>query len=517
MSIVEELAVIQRQNQQPMGAVPCEPSAHLWPRLCRYMNNRRPKKCVLCMCLVGAVLFGVTCVRGQESAPGPAAPPEDTATELQARWEYYVPVPIPAAAMPIPDAPPNAGGPALVDFILGPSVFPHARLDLGDLRLYDVAGQPVPYALRYLRPKSERDRVPTEEFNRSEPKDGPTELTLDLNGDDIEHNEIEIVTSGENFRRAVEAEGSDDGKLWRRLARGYLIRFAHDDQKINLQSISYPTSRFRYVRVRVSPDPARLDSDGGKDEFTTEVHVLRHVDVPGETLMLTGTLGPREPVRTYGAPGSAWIIELGGQRVPCDRIEVDVADAEFARDIQIEYELLDEIRSRVVFSSVTLTGESLWQRRAGEPKKPMVVLFSEVQTSRLKLRVTDYRNPPLTIRTVKFGVPARQVVFARPPSDKGELRLYFGNPGAEPPNYDFARNLPAKLPSPPVRVPLGEAQRNPDFVPPPQPFTEQFPWLIYVVLSSVTVVLSTVIVSLSRTAIAIHDATNVEPPAPNST
>ena len=103
------------------------------------------------------------------------------------------------------------------------------------------------------------------------------------------------------------------------------------------------------------------------------------------------------------------------------------------------------------------------------------------------------------------GVIASDPRFARPPIEQGDLRLFFGNPHAEMPNYDFARNLPEKLDLSPVRVGLGDVQRNPSFVPPPLAITERFPWLIYVVLSSVSVVLAGVIVSVSRTAIAIHD------------
>ena len=61
------------------------------------------------------------------------------------------------------------------------------------------------------------------------------------------------------------------------------------------------------------------------------------------------------------APGSAWIIDLGGERIPCDRIEVDIADSEFARDIQIQYELPKEPGGRMVFEFVALS-ESFWQQ-----------------------------------------------------------------------------------------------------------------------------------------------------------
>ncbi len=424
---------------------------------------------------------------------------EEATPELQARWEYFVPVPIPAAK--------TDDSPTLVDLILGKEVFAHARPNLADLRLFDTTGKTIPYSLRYRRPQTIRENVAATEFNRDEPDDGPHELTLDLQRNDIQYNEIKIVTSGTDFRRAVEAEGSEDGKTWRQLVAANLIRFEHEKQKIDLDSLTFADSRFRFVRVRVHPDPNRVTLDRERDRFRiTEVNVVRHVEDPGERLTQEGALQPREPGRTYGVPGSVWIIDLGGDNVPCDRIEADIADSEFARDILIEAEYPSGPLGQLRFTYVAMTGERLWQRKPGEPKKPLIATFQEVQTRRLKLHVTDHRNPPLSIHSIKFSGPVRQVVFARPTSEAGEPQLFFGNPNAELPNYDFARNLPEKLAPQPARTELKTAARNPNFVPPPQPFTERFPWLIYVVLSSVSVVLAGMIVSLSRAAIMIHDA-----------
>jgi hypothetical protein len=373
--------------------------------------------------------------------------------------------------------------------------------------LYDQAGKIVPYSLRYRRPQTVLDRVPAIEFNRAEPEDGPGELTLDLQRDDIQYNEIKIVTSGNNFRRAVEVEGSEDGKAWRKLVSDHLIQFEHEKQKIDLNTLTFTDSRFRFVRVRVHPDPGRVTVDRDRDRVhTTEVNILRHVEDPGERLTQDATLLPREPVRLNGAPGSAWIIDLGGENVPCDRIEVEVADSEFARDILIEAEYPSGPLGQLRFTYVGMTEVAPWQRKSGDARRPMIANFQEVQTRRLKLSVTDHRNPPLSVRSVKFSSPARQVVFARPAEATGETRLFFGNPLAELPVYDFSRNLPPKLTPLPARSELAAASLNPSFVPPPQPFTERFPWLIYVVLSSVTFVLLILIVSLSRTAIRIHDA-----------
>ena len=424
---------------------------------------------------------------------------EEATPELQARWEYFVPVPISAAK--------SDDSPTLLDVILGRDVFSHARPDLADLRLYDTAGKTIPYALRYRRPQSVQERVLATEFNRAEPDDGSRELTLDLQRDDIQYNEIKIVTTGVNFRRAVDVEGSEDGKTWRKLVAAHLIRFEHEKQKIDLDALTFAETRLRYVRVRVQVDPNRVTFDGERDRFhITEANVLRHVEDPGERLTLEGTLLLREPVRIFGVPGSAWIIELGGDNVPCDRIEVEVADSEFARDISIAAEFPSGPLGQFTFTPIGLTGETLRQRKPGEPKRPLIASFQEVQTRRLKLYVTDHRNPPLSIRSIKVSAPARQVVFARPADETGEPQLFFGNPLAGLPVYDFARNLPATLAAPPARTELKAAARNPNFVPPPLPLTERFPWLIYVVLGSVTLVLAALIVSLSRAAITIHDA-----------
>ncbi len=61
--------------------------------------------------------------------------------------------------------------------------------------------------------------------------------------------------------------------------------------------------------------------------------------------------------------------------------------------------------------------------------------------------------------------------------------MYYGNPEAESPNYDFALNLPALLdPAPARRAIWSEEEPNPAYRPKPLPLTGGWPWLIYAVL-----------------------------------
>jgi hypothetical protein len=120
--------------------------------------------------------------------------------------------------------------------------------------------------------------------------------------------------------------------------------------------------------------------------------------------------------------------------------------------------------------------------------------------------VTDDRNPPLNIRSCEFAAAARQVIF-EPGDRKGPFTLYFGNGAARDPNYDFGRNLPPTVEPKPERTQLeGEAQANPAYHPEPLPWTERWPWLIYVVLGTASAVLIAILALLGKEVIRRHDA-----------
>ena len=424
----------------------------------------------------------------------------DLTPEVQARWPYLAAITVPA----VDSTHVTGTTPQLVDFFAASDVFEHARRDLTDLRIYAPDGTTVPYALHILSPKSVSDVIPANEFNRSEPEEGVHELTLELQRDDIEHNEVVVETSGADFRRFVLISGSPDGKDWKTLVSGNVLHYTHGEQTLINKEFHYPGSRHRYLKVQVTPDPQIAD---GRDAFTFQaVSVVRQLDLPGTSVTTEAAVGTREPTRHYGAPGSRWILDFGAS-VPCDRLEISVQDEEFARDISLESESLNAL-GQTTFTPIYVNENSAWQRRRGEPVVPIVLTFTEVQSQRLRLTIVDYRNKPLTLSSVRGSAAARQIIFERPDDSKLPLKLYFGNQDAETANYDFARNLPEALPVVPVRTTLSTAESNPQYIPSPKAFTERFPALIYIALGSVSLVLGAVIMSLSKAAIANHDATS---------
>ncbi|MFO1003543.1 MAG: DUF3999 family protein [Planctomycetaceae bacterium] len=432
-----------------------------------------------------------------ETMPSDETANAELSPENSEDWQYQTSLSLPAEEAPAASN--------LLDVFVPADVFRHSRQDLSDLRLIAVDGSSVPYAVRTLAARDVMEYQSASEFNRSEPEDGIHEVTLEFSADEPTHNQVVIETSGEEFRRSVVIEGSDDGMDWKKLARGHLINLTADGKSYIQKEFRYRESRHRFLRVQVTPDLQLMTSESGKDEFKIDsVQVSREISIPAVLVTTDAEIGSREPTRQYGSPGSRWILDFGAE-IPVDRLVVSIKDQEFVRDVSLEAETVNLIGQRE-FYPVLFNETSTWQRQNGDEPKAFTVTFSEVRTRRLRLIVADYRNKPLTLTSVKGSAPARQIVLQRPEASQFPLVLRFGNPDAESPNYDFARNLPEALPSTPVRAVLGAAEPNTAYVAPPIAFTERFPWFIYVALSSVSVALGAVVMNLSKAAIASHDA-----------
>ena len=398
---------------------------------------------------------------------------------------------------------PYASMPGIYDFVVPLQVMDKAQADLADLRLYDGQGREIPYALRIRREIGEQREIPARLFNQAGVDARTSEVSVDLGENSGEHNEIEIDTEGKNFRRRVDLEGSDSGTEWRTLKTGDVVfRFESENKSVGSNRVSYPTSRFRYLRARVFADEL---SDRGTP-VVTGVRVVRAIRVQGELTTWGVAVPPYQLLRNQGAPASAWAIDLGA-KVPCDRLEIEMNDESFSRPFQLE--AVDDPQNIRLVASGELT------RRIGEERRPLLITFDqEEQVRKLRLLVTDYSNQTLSIFSINASAPARQLVFELKETPNLPLRLFFGNPKISSPHYDFEKNLPARLSATPVRTEVGAAVSNPEYKPEPLPLTERVPWLIYLVLAVSSLALALILLSLARTALRTEQPNQV--PDPNT-
>ena len=387
-------------------------------------------------------------------------------------WQFYMEV--------------NAGAPGFYSLTLPLDVFDKSRSDLADLRLLDASGKEVPYAIWIRRELNEQREVTGRLFNQAT-KGTASEVSVDLGADGVEHNEVEIETGGTNFRRRVEVEGGDNGTDWKGLKSGDVI-FGFGSQSRSVQSnrIDYPTSRYRYLRIRVFAD----ELADKQAPIISNVRAIAAVRQQGERVSWRLATPYDQLLRYHGVPASEWTIDLGA-RVPCDRLQIEVDTDSFSRPYQLE--AVDDPQNIRLIASGELT------RRVGEERKPLEIAFdNEEQIRKLRLVVDDYSNQTLPIAAFTAQAPARQLIFELKQPPVRPLRLYFGKANATPTRYDFEKDLPARLTTSPARTEAGPAVQNPEYKPEPLPLTERIPWLIYLVLFVSSVALGLVLLSLAR-------------------
>jgi uncharacterized protein DUF3999 len=393
----------------------------------------------------------------------------------------------------------NATTPGVYETVVTLEVLDKAREDLADLRLVDAGGREIPHAVRIRKEVDDAAQVEGRLFNQANVGTNASEVSVDLGDDPGEHNKVEIETEGMNFRRQVEIEGSDSASGWRTLASDVIYSFASQTSTVRSNHVSYPTSRYKYLRVRVFSDKPRED----QPPVIKGVTVSKGIREKGENTSWDVSVSSAQLLRHDSAPASSWTIDLGA-RVPCDRLLVIVQDESFSRPFEVE--VVDDPQN------IRLVASGELRRRLGEKQQPLTITFEGEQYARkLRLLVTDYNNPTLTISSARASAPVRQLFFELKEPAAQPLRLFFGNVKAAAPHYDFEKELSTRLATSPARATISSLVSNPDFRPEPLPFTERLPWLIYLVLTVSSLALAAILFSLARSAIRMRPPSAEEP------
>ena len=425
-------------------------------------------------------------VRADEPAADVGKP--RAATEGLQAWQYYLEI-----------AQPRPGDSNYYDFVVPPAVFDKANESLSDLRLRDAKDREIPYALFVRRATTRQEELPLKQFNPTTDADRTVSVSLEVQGEG-RHNEIVVATSGTDYRRRVKVESGDDGKTWNDLLEADLIFFQAGKQVVDVRKFSYPENRRRYLRVTVHPDPGKKDD---KPEIQG-VTVREAVEEKGEDVTLPAQVGAREPTRIDGVAGSAWPITFNNRRVPVERLIVEVNEAVFDREYRLDMRTEQAEPLERWMTPFTPVTSGAWRRSFELGRAPLEIRLGEMFVRELRLSVVDANNPPLTITSVRYQAPARQVIFAKSEEIEWPVRVYFGNPGAQDPAYDFRKTVSPRVEPAPVRLEVGggEPLRNSVYQAPPVPWSERHPWLVYVVLGIASVVLFALMALLAKQALA---------------
>jgi hypothetical protein len=375
----------------------------------------------------------------------------------------------------------DGAGTGIATLVLDAEILAVSRDDVADLRVVDGAGTEVPYDLRVLRGERNVESYGASEVSRGAQGDA-AEITLDLGPNAGEHNQVQIDARGTRFRRQVAVFGSDDAKQWTPLTEsGMILRLAGNGNTASINQVPYQTSEQRYVRITIARD-RQTDEEPPVIESAV---VQRATVIPGEEQVIPAESVTRETIGQGEASASRYTIALPG-RTPLHALRFHTSVGSFVRT----YQLLSILGDNIAPLPISV---GRIRRREGNPSDGVTLRFQETFARQLQLTVIDGDETPLDILEPAVLIASRQLVVDLGAATAQPLRLYYGNPAASAPDYDLEAELPDEsIP----HLKLGPQQLNPAYQAPQAPFSEQAPWLIYVLTGAASLALLAILRSL---------------------
>ena len=356
---------------------------------------------------------------------------------------------IPAANLPAEwqrEQPFNVPAPGLVKLSLPVETLDAARPALEDLRLYDDAGNELPYLIERPTPVTKVVQTPKSFHISLNP--GNTVITLET-GLTQPLDSITLESPANSFLKPVRVEGSTDGKRWQILAEGQPI-FCQPNGASQLQ-VSFPAGTWPWLRLTVD------DQHSPPIPFTgTRIRAVVSEPAPGEWMPVTISERHENPGETRLA------LNLGAANLSISSIQIETAEQLFTRHITLAVPQVSEdaIREQTV-------GQGIVYRVAIEGLPAVtnlsVPLENQVRSRELVLFIRNQDSPPLPVTGVR--VERRPVYLVFLARQAGVHHLLTGNSHCAAPSYDLAA-LSVNLKS--VAVSAIKSQplvNNPDYHP----------------------------------------------------
>ncbi|MGA2280432.1 MAG: DUF3999 family protein [Verrucomicrobiota bacterium] len=353
-----------------------------------------------------------------------------TAAGLPADWQHEQPF--------------NVSAPGLIKLNLPVETLDAARPALEDLRLYDDAGNEVPYLIE--RPVPVVKVVQNVKSFHISLTPSNTVIVLET-GLTQPLDDVTLETPAASFLKPVRIEGSTDLKRWQTLESGQPI-FRQPDG-VNRLHVSFPAGTWPWLRLTV-------DDQRTPPIPFTGAHIRVAVTEPAPTRWLPVTIAERDE-----NPGETRLaLNLGAANLSLTAVQIETAEPLFTRHVTFAVPQISEdtIHEQII-------GQGVIYRVAveGQPAAESLLapLESQVRSRELLLFIHNQDSPPLPITAVR--VERRPVYLVFLARQTGTYHLLTGNGQCAAPRYDLAAldmNLKSMAVAP---IKLPPPANNPDY------------------------------------------------------
>ena len=316
--------------------------------------------------------------------------------------------------------------------------------------------------------------------------DGPrTLVVLDFGDKPYPINRIHLAMAGDKFKAAAVVEASADGPSpavglrpaggaeWRPvLAAGAIFSFGPALQE-KFATLSIPDTEARRLRVTLTPPP------GAAPLEVTGAMVFREEEPPAGAMPLWVAWPVADRKETQEAGETFLMLDLGYKGLPVRSVTVDPTDEEFQRTVRVE-------TSNDGAQWVPTRGGLVFRSPSPCAGENLTLTFPERYARYVRLRLADGGSPPVHFRATTVRGRMRYVFFPIQPGKR--YRLFYGNPQALRPGYQYTNIFQGIDRQGTIVAGLGTPLQNPLYAPPrtmDQPPAPTHRWVPYLVLGLV--------------------------------
>ena len=299
-----------------------------------------------------------------------------------------------------------------------------------DLRIIDNNGTQWPFFLHIPQETQDKETLVPNILNRSFVSGDESYLQFDLvlptakdtNG---RHNQIELITSGEDYVRRVEIyTGNPPAGL---MATGYLIDFPRQRNARN-QIIRYPDSDTSRLHIRIYSNA--LDANETFDIIASNFH-YRTLPVQADR-EIVGFQELDVPESEKNDNAQTHILDLKYINRPVEFITFKTSRTSFARSV-------------AVYGRNTLLDSWIWEGGGtiySLENDHEIEIELEAASRFLKVQIFHYDDTPLPLEALELAALPRSLVFEA--ASAGEAELCFGSLKTEAPRYDLIQRIDQK-------------------------------------------------------------------------
>lgn len=311
-------------------------------------------------------------------------------------------------------------------------IFWKLNTDLSDFRLYNVNGRDsveVPWLLDIRHEEVTSETVELSLINQSL-RSNALFVMFELK-DSQKVNYLDLRFEPQDFFGLVTIEGSDNRLEWFEIARDErIVSLTNRDGDYSLSTINFPVTDYRFLRLRITSDASLVFKSA-----SFQYHKLH----PGQYHSIPATWKINADRKTKQSIVEIRMINY----VPLSTIEIQVDSIyDFYRPLRVEV---------VRDSTATEKGWIKYYETVYEgfltSFKPNDFKFGWKLAKDLRLVITDFDNPPITIQDVALSGPDVRVIS---PLKPGYNIMLYGAEYLTSPTYDlayFENNIPDSVSS----------------------------------------------------------------------